>query len=132
MTTLVLFLMFAGYLPYVGPRGTRGHVAPAAVVALVAVLDIPLVNRPVEWWENRTSTRNPPSTTSRSRTYVFTLMLGFLIWAWCWPGCCCTASGRLAGAGCPGPFGGWAIVERRAETSEAEVRRSVGETEDRS
>ena len=52
----------------------------AAVVALVAVLDIPLVNRSVEWWENRTL--HQQSTLAELKIQdltLFTLMLGFVV-----------------------------------------------------
>ena len=88
MTTLVLFLMFTGYLALrratVDPRvaARRG-----AIVALVAVLDLPLVNRSVEWWENRTL--HQKSTLGELKIEdltLFTLMLGFavfgLVLAW--------------------------------------------------
>ena len=55
MTTLVLLLLFAGYLALRRTTADpRRQARRAAVVALVAVLDIPLVNRSVAWWENRT------------------------------------------------------------------------------
>ena len=55
MTTLVLFLLFVGYLALRRTTADpRLQARRAAVVALVAVLDIPLINRSVAWWENRT------------------------------------------------------------------------------
>ncbi len=81
MTTLVLFLLFLGYLALrrttVDPRHQARR---AAVVALVAVLDIPLVNRSVEWWENRTL--HQQSTLAELKIQdltLFTLMLGFVV-----------------------------------------------------
>ena len=53
---------------------------PSAVVALIAVLDIPLINRSVEWWENRTL--HQKSTLSELKIEdltLFTLMLGILV-----------------------------------------------------
>ncbi len=55
VSTLVLFLTFLGYLALrqvpadPGVRATR-----SAVVALIGVIEVPIVNRSVEWWENRT------------------------------------------------------------------------------
>ena len=79
--TLVLFLLFLGYLALrrttVDPRHQARR---AAVVALVAVLDIPLVNRSVEWWENRTL--HQQSTLAELKIQdltLFTLMLGFVV-----------------------------------------------------
>ncbi|GIT46958.1 MAG: hypothetical protein Ct9H300mP12_15430 [Acidimicrobiales bacterium] len=70
--------MFAGYLALRRTRGDpRSMSRRAAVVALVAVLDTPLVNRSVEWWENRTlhqqSTLNDLKIEDLT---LFTLMLG--------------------------------------------------------
>ena len=135
MTTLVLFLMFAGYLALRRTTGDpRSMSRRAAVVALVAVLDIPLVNRSVEWWENRTlhqqSTLNDLKIEDLT---LFTLMLGFLIMGMvlAWLLLHRFRVGWLERAALDHSVA-VAIVERRAETSEAEVRRSVGETEDRS
>ncbi len=55
VTTLILCLLFVGYLALrrvPGDPTTRAK--QAAIVALVALIDIPLINRSVEWWENRT------------------------------------------------------------------------------
>jgi len=106
----------------------------AAVVALVAVLDIPLVNRSVEWWENRTlhqqSTLNDLKIEDLT---LFTLMLGFLMMGMvlAWLLLHRFRVGWLERAALDHAVAA-AIAERRAETSDAEVRRSVGETEDRS
>ena len=88
MTTLLLFLLFLGYLALrraaVDPESAA---RPAAVVALVAVLDIPLINRSVEWWENRTL--HQKSTLAELKIEdltLFTLVLGIvafgLVVAW--------------------------------------------------
>ncbi len=81
MTTLLLFLLFLGYLALrraaVDPESAA---RPAAVVALVAVLDIPLVNRSVEWWENRTL--HQKSTLAELKIEdltLFTLVLGIVV-----------------------------------------------------
>ena len=135
MTTLVLFLMFAGYLVLRRTTGDPRSVSRrAAVVALVAVLDIPLVNRSVEWWENRTlhqqSTLNDLKIEDLT---LFTLMLGFLMMGMvlAWLLLHRFRVGWLERAALDHAVAA-AIAERRAETPDAEVRRSVGETEDRS
>ena len=81
MTTLLLFLLFLGYLALrraaVDPESAA---RPAAVVALVAVLDIPLINRSVEWWENRTL--HQKSTLAELKIEdltLFTLVLGIVV-----------------------------------------------------
>ena len=88
MTTLVLFLLFTGYLALRRtPAEPQRQARRAAIVALVAVVDIPLVNRSVEWWENRTL--HQQSTLAELKIEdltLFTLMLGFvvfgLVFAW--------------------------------------------------
>ncbi|MEE2769105.1 MAG: cytochrome c biogenesis protein [Actinomycetota bacterium] len=81
MTTLILFLLFLGYLAL--RRATSDPESAAlrgAIVALVAVLDIPLVNRSVEWWENRTL--HQKSTLAELKIEdltLFTLVLGIVV-----------------------------------------------------
>ena len=130
MTTLVLFLMFTGYLALrratVDPRASARR---GAVVALVAVLDLPIVNRSVEWWENRTL--HQKSTLGELKIQdltLFTLMLGFLVFglvlAWLllhrfrvgW------LEREDAGHGVA-----TAIAERRADIDEGDVDAAVGE-----
>ncbi len=81
MTTLVLFLLFTGYLALRRTAADPQRQARrAAAVALIAVLDIPLINRSVEWWENRTL--HQQSTLAELKIEdltLFTLMLGFLV-----------------------------------------------------
>jgi heme exporter protein C len=81
VTTLVLFLLFVGYLALRRIPGDPDVVARrAAVVALLGVLMIPVVNRSVEWWENRTL--HQKSTLAELRIQdmtLFTLMLGFVV-----------------------------------------------------
>ncbi|MEC8998829.1 MAG: cytochrome c biogenesis protein CcsA [Actinomycetota bacterium] len=130
MSTLVLFLMFTGYLAL--RRTTddpRRQARRAAVVALVAVLDIPLVNRSVEWWENRTlHQRSTLGELKIEDLTLFTLFFGFvtagLVLGWLllhrfrvgWLEQAAFDHGVAA-----------AIAERHAESDEAEVRRAVGE-----
>lgn len=81
VTTLVLFLLFVGYLSLRRVPGDPDLVARrAAVVALLGVLMIPIVNRSVEWWENRTLHQQSTLTELRIEDWtLFTLMLGFLV-----------------------------------------------------
>ena len=130
MTTLVLFLMFTGYLALrratVDPRASARR---GAVVALVAVLDLPIVNRSVEWWETRTL--HQKSTLGELKIQdltLFTLMLGFLVFglvlAWLllhrfrvgWLEREDAEHGVAA-----------AIAERRADIDEGDVDAAVGE-----
>ncbi len=135
MSTLVLFLMFAGYLALRRTTGDPRSVSRrAAVVALVAVLDIPLVNRSVEWWENRTLHQQSTLKDLKIEDLtLFTLMLGFLVMgmALAWLLLHRFRVGWLERAALDHSVT-VAIAERRAETPDAEVRRSVGETEDQS
>ena len=131
MTTLVLFLLFTGYLAL--RRATADperQARRAAVVALVAVLDIPIVNRSVEWWENRTL--HQQSTLAELKIQdltLFTLMLALVVFglvlAWL-----LLHRFRV----------GWlerdlashevdlAIAERRAEVDSVDVDAAVGES----
>ena len=130
MTTLVLFLMFTGYLAL--RRTTddpRRKDRRAAVVALVAVLDLPLVNRSVEWWENRTlHQRSTLGELKIEDLTLFTLFFGFvtgsLVMAWLllhrfrvgWLERAALEQGVAV-----------AIAERHAEIFDDEARRSIGE-----
>jgi len=55
MTTTILFLIFVGYLAY---RRTMTdpqiRAKRSAVVGLIGAINIPIVYKSVEWWENRT------------------------------------------------------------------------------
>lgn len=81
VTTLVLFLLFVGYLALRQvPAEPEVRARRAAVVALLGVLMIPVVNRSVEWWENRTL--HQKSTLSDMKIQdmtLFTLVLGFVV-----------------------------------------------------
>ena len=81
MTTLVLLQLFLGYLALRRATGDPESAARrGAIVALVAVLDIPLVNRSVEWWENRTL--HQKSTLAELKIEdltLFTLVLGIVV-----------------------------------------------------
>ncbi len=56
VTVLILFLLFVGYLALraMPTQNPITNAKRAAVVALVAVVDIPIINRSVEWWQDRT------------------------------------------------------------------------------
>ncbi len=130
MTTLVLFLMFAGYLALRRTTGDPRAVSRrAAVVALVAVLDIPLVNRSVEWWENRTLHQQSTLGDLKIEDLtLFTLMLGFLVLGMvlAWLLLHRFRVGWLERAALDHSVAA-AIVERRGETPDDELRRAVGD-----
>lgn len=81
ITTLVLFLMYLGYLAFRSvPGDPHVRAKRAAIVALVAAIDIPIVNRSVEWWENRTLHQQSTLTEmSIENLKLFTLVLGFVV-----------------------------------------------------
>ncbi len=55
VTTLVLFLVFVGYLAFRRvPSDPEVRARRAAVLGIVGAINIPIVNRSVEWWENST------------------------------------------------------------------------------
>lgn len=88
MTSLMLFLVYVGYLAYrrsVTVATVRAR--RSAIIGIVGVLNIPIVNRSVEWWESRTL--HQKSTLGELKIEdltLFTLMLGMvvfgLIFAW--------------------------------------------------
>ncbi|MEQ8717193.1 MAG: cytochrome c biogenesis protein CcsA [Acidimicrobiales bacterium] len=88
VTTLILFLMYLGYLALRSvPADPDVQARRAAIVALVAAIDIPIVNRSVEWWENRTLHQQSTLTDLKIEDLtLFTLVLGFavfgLLFAW--------------------------------------------------
>lgn len=81
MTTLMLFLMYLGYVAVRAldvDREVRAR--RAAVVALVSVVNIPIVSRSVEWWEDRTLHQKSSATELKYQNLtLFTLFLGFVV-----------------------------------------------------
>lgn len=88
MTTLVLFLMFLGYLAYrrmIVDPGVRAR--RSAIVALIASLNLPLVNRSVEWWSNRTLHQKSTLVEGKMEdltlfTLVFAIVVFALVYLW--------------------------------------------------
>ena len=133
MTTLVLFLLFVGYLALRRTTADpRLQARRAAVVALVAVLDIPLINRSVAWWENRTL--HQQSTLAELKIEdltLFTLMFGFLVFglvAW-WLLIHRFRVGWLEQAAIDHDVA-TALAERRSETSATDLDAAVGRRND--
>lgn len=83
MTTVILFLVFVGYLAY--RRVITDHQIRArrsAVVGLVGAINIPIVNRSVEWWENRTLHQTSTLADAKVEDLtLFTLMFGLVVFA---------------------------------------------------
>lgn len=83
VTTLVLFLLYLGYLALRAVPGDP-HVTArrSAIVGLIAVINIPLVNRSVEWWESRTLHQKSSLTEGKLEDLtLFTLMLGIAVFS---------------------------------------------------
>ena len=83
VTTLILFLVMVGYLSVRALGGSRRAVATrAAVVGLVGAVNIPIVNRSVEWWANRTLHQQSSITDGKLEDLtLFTLFLALVVTA---------------------------------------------------
>ena len=83
VTTLILFLMMVGYLALRSTGGDENAVATrAAVVGLLAAVNLPIVNRSVEWWSNRTLHQKSSLTDGNLEDLtLFTLVVGIVVWA---------------------------------------------------
>ncbi len=81
VTTLVLFLMFLGYLALRQvPADPHVRSKRASVVGIVAAINIPIVNRSVEWWENNTLHQQSSLTDGKLENLtLFTLFLGLVL-----------------------------------------------------
>ena len=81
VTTLVLFLMILGYLALRQvPANPDLKAKRASVVGIIAAVNIPIVNRSVEWWENSTLHQKSSLTDGKLENLtLFTLFLGFII-----------------------------------------------------
>jgi len=83
VTTLILFLMMVGYLAVRAAGGSDDRTSTrAAVVGLLAALNIPIVNRSVEWWFDRTLHQKSSLTDGNLEDLtLFTLVVGIVVWA---------------------------------------------------
>lgn len=83
VTTLILFLVFVGYLSVRSIGGDEGSVATrAAVVGLMGAVNLPIVNRSVEWWFNRTLHQQSSLTDGNLEDLtLFTMFLGLVVMA---------------------------------------------------
>jgi heme exporter protein C len=81
VTTLVLFLTYAGYLALRSvPSAPEARGRRSAILGVGGAVLIPIVNRSVEWWENRTL--HQQSTLEELRIEdltLFTLVLGIAV-----------------------------------------------------
>ncbi len=83
VTNLILFLMMVGYLALRAAGGDENAVATrAAVVGLLAAVNLPIINRSVEWWSNRTLHQKSSLTDGNLEDLtLFTLVVGVVVWA---------------------------------------------------
>tara|TARA_B100000686_G_C16575161_1_gene855072 strand:+ start:165 stop:962 length:798 start_codon:yes stop_codon:yes gene_type:complete len=81
VTTLVMFLMFVGYLALRQvPAAPEVRAKRAAIVGIIGTINIPIVNRSVEWWENSTLHQQSSLTDGNLEDLtLFTWFLGTLI-----------------------------------------------------
>ena len=81
VTTLLLFLTYAGYLALRSvPAAPEARARRSAILGVGGAVLIPIVNRSVEWWENRTL--HQQSTLEELRIEdltLFTLVLGIAV-----------------------------------------------------
>jgi heme exporter protein C len=82
VTTLVLLLMYIGYLALRRVDGDpQQRAKQAAVVGLVAAANIPVVRYSVQWWSDRTLHQKATMGLNPKidGTQLFTLMLGLVV-----------------------------------------------------
>lgn len=85
VSTMVLFLMYLGYLALRRSGGDEVQRSKrAAVVGLVGALNIPVVHMSVEWWSDRTlhqkaTVASPDLDPKIGDLQLFTLMLGLVV-----------------------------------------------------
>ena len=88
VTTLILFLVMVGYLSVRALGGDAASVATrAAVVGLLGAVNIPIVNRSVNWWANRTLHQQSSITDGKLEDLtLLTLFLALVVAAMaiCW------------------------------------------------
>jgi len=81
VTTLILFLIMVGYLSVRSIGGDEQVVATrAAVVGLIGAINLPIVNRSVEWWFDRTLHQQSSLTDGNLEGLtLFTMALGVVV-----------------------------------------------------
>ena len=88
-TTAVLLLMYIGYLAVRSiPADPRTRATRCAVIGLVAVVNIPIVHKAVDWWrglhQGRTvlGTLDPDMSGTQLTAMYLSLVAGLLVFAW--------------------------------------------------
>jgi len=109
VTTLILFLLMVGYLSVRSMGDDEATSTRAAVVGLIAMINLPIVNRSVEWWFDRTLHQKSSLTDGNLEDMtLFTIVFGLVVF---------------------GLFFGWAMIHRfRVGWLERELR--VGDLDD--
>lgn len=81
VTTLILFLVYVGYLSVRSLGGDDDSIATrAAVVGLIGAVNLPIVNRSVDWWFNRTLHQQSSLTDGKLEDLtLFTMFLGLIV-----------------------------------------------------
>jgi heme exporter protein C len=81
VTTLILFLVYVGYLSVRSLGGDDDAIATrAAVIGLIGAVNIPIVNRSVDWWFNRTLHQQSSLTDGKLEDLtLFTMFLGLVV-----------------------------------------------------
>lgn len=81
VTTLVMFLVFVGYLAFRKvPAAPDTRARRAAVIGLIGAVNIPIVNRSVQWWENNTLHQQSSLTDGNLENLtLFTWFLGIVV-----------------------------------------------------
>ncbi|MEM8706144.1 MAG: cytochrome c biogenesis protein CcsA [Actinomycetota bacterium] len=82
VTTLILFVMMVGYLAVRSMGGDESAVSTrAAIVGIIAAINIPIINRSVEWWADRTLHQQSSITDGKLEDWtLFTMFLGIVVW----------------------------------------------------
>ena len=82
VTTLILFVMMIGYLAVRSMGGDESAFATrASVVGVIAAINIPIINRSVEWWADRTLHQQSSITDGKLEDWtLFTMFLGIVVW----------------------------------------------------
>ena len=81
VTTLILFLIMVGYLSVRSMGDDDATATRAAIVGLIAAVNLPIVNRSVEWWFDRTLHQQSSLTDGNLEDLtLFTLVFGIVVW----------------------------------------------------
>ena len=81
VTTLILFLVMVGYLSVRSLSGDSASISTkAAIVGLLGAINMPIVNRSVDWWANRTlHQRSSIAEGKLEDITLFTLVIGLVV-----------------------------------------------------